>query len=187
MPISPASGGSGQRGPPRLSEAARATLPERITGQGATRRGGRHRPAHAEPPRCRTRHPEGTGRSRPRPGEAHRQRRFAGGGPTPSRPATCGFPGSHARARFALHKPPDVKCAPPDRQRTPPSGARIRAPGCGSVEAVRFLNDRDVPASDGVLEALDLAPGGLRGPQRRVAGSWRRCMPCPTCSSAAVS
>ena len=81
-------------------------LPVGIVGTGATRRGGRHGRAHAEPPRCRTRHPEGAGRSRPRPGDPDRHRRSAGRGPTPSRPATCGIHVPHNTAAFPCTSTP---------------------------------------------------------------------------------
>ena len=80
--------------------ARRFAFPHGIAGTGATRRGGRHGLAHAEPPLCRTGHTEGPGRSRPRPGDPDRHRRSAGRGPTPSRPATCGARVPHTRARF---------------------------------------------------------------------------------------
>ncbi len=84
----------------------RSPLPGGIVGTGATRRGGRHGPAHAEPPRCRTRHPKGPGRSRPRPGDPDRHRRSAGRGPTPSRPATCGTRVPHTWAAFPCTSTP---------------------------------------------------------------------------------
>ncbi len=43
----------------RRPDAALNTLPGRIAGQGATRRGGRHGLAHAEPALCRTKIPKG--------------------------------------------------------------------------------------------------------------------------------
>ena len=81
-------------------------FPHGIAGSGATRRGGRHGRAHAEPPLCRTGHTEGPGRSRPRPGDPDRHRRSAGRGPTPSRPATCGTRVPHTRARFPCTSTP---------------------------------------------------------------------------------
>ncbi len=90
----------------RRPDAALDTLPGRIAGQGATRRGGRHGPAHAEPPLCRTGHTEGAGRSRPRPEDPDRHRRSAGRGPTPSRPATCGIHVPHNTAPFRCTSTP---------------------------------------------------------------------------------
>ena len=59
------------------------------------------------------------GRYRPRPGDADRHRRYAGRGPTPSRPATCGVPRSARQSAIPLHKHLDVVFTPPDRQRAP--------------------------------------------------------------------
>jgi len=75
-------------------------LPGGTVGTGATRRGGWHGPAHAEPPLCRTGHTEGPGRSRPRPGDPDRHRRSAGRGTTRSRPATYETRVPPARAQF---------------------------------------------------------------------------------------
>ena len=68
--------------------------------------GGRHGLAHAEPTRCRSRHPKGPGRSRPRPGDLDRHRRSGGCGPTPSRTATCGALSPHIRASFPCTSTP---------------------------------------------------------------------------------
>jgi len=46
------------------------------------------------------------GASRPRPGEADRQRRSADRDSTPSRPATCGIRVPHARSRFPCTRAP---------------------------------------------------------------------------------
>ena len=78
----------------------------RTDGAGATRGGGRHGLAHAEPTRCRSRHPEGPGRSRQRPGDPDRHRRSGGRGTTPSRPATCGAHSPHTRAPFPCTSTP---------------------------------------------------------------------------------
>ena len=116
----------------------------RTDGAGATRRGGRHGLAHAEPTRCRSRHPKGPGRSRPRPGDPDRQRRSGGRGTTPSRPATCGALNPHAHAAFPCtstpmsfshlrigngHADPGSKNGLPSRRRTRHrNNRRITAP-----------------------------------------------------------
>ena len=174
----------------------RNTLPGGIVGTGATRRGGRHGLAHAEPPLCRTGHTEGPGRSRPRPGDPDRHRRSAGRGTTTSRAADLRNPRSARFGAISLHKHLDVVVTPPDRQRAPPNGAQIRTPerrlerhtewasivppgradrSSSRISAIRrrqalkaahFHNRLIVHAEDGALDARDLAPGRGDGPGR---------------------
>ena len=66
-------------------------------------------------PRCRTGHPEGAGRSRPRPGDPDRHRRYAGRGPTPAVRRLAGPAFRTTRRHFPAQAP---RCAEPPRCRT---------------------------------------------------------------------
>ena len=104
-------------------------FPQGTVGPGATRGGGWDGRAHPNPSPCRTRHPEGMGRSRPRPQTLVRHARSGDCTTNAMTPATCGTGAVHVRNALFMHIDLDVTCASPDRHRErskPPPSDRFR-------------------------------------------------------------
>ncbi len=139
---------------------------------------------------------QGGGSLRPRPQVPARRSRPGSRGPTGSRPASCGFPGSHARVRFPCTSTPMSMCTSgsatgsAERSLNPGSGNAVPSRWSGSSTAASFMprmafSKRSIPlrtaamvdgahgrvmAAEYALPDLVRAPlcpdGGVRGVSR---------------------
>ena len=104
---------------------------------------GRHGRAHANPPRCRSRHPQRGGRSQQRPRAPDRRRRSCGRGATARQPAIYGIAGAHMELASRC------TCTPLSDVHSPIGNDPRRSPGQAGV--LEHVVKREAPPREHVL------------------------------------